>query len=44
VLSDTRRRTLEAVCDTFATSIEVDVDGPVLRDFYVRSASVGEVG
>ena len=39
VLSETRRRTLEAVCDTFAPSIEVDDDGEVLRDFYARSAS-----
>jgi choline dehydrogenase-like flavoprotein len=39
VLSDTRRRTLEAVCDTFVPSIAVDDCGPVLRDFYARSAS-----
>ena len=39
VLSDTRRRTLEAICDTFAPSIEVDGDGQALRDFYARSAS-----
>jgi choline dehydrogenase-like flavoprotein len=39
VLSDTRRRTLEAVCDTFAPSIAVDGDDQVLRDFYARSAS-----
>src|SRR5665213_3591117 len=41
VLSDTRRRTLGAVCDTFAPSIAVDDDddGRVLRDFYARSAS-----
>jgi choline dehydrogenase-like flavoprotein len=39
VLSETRRRTLEAVCDTFAPSIEVDDDDKVLRDFYARSAS-----
>jgi choline dehydrogenase-like flavoprotein len=39
VLNDTRRRTLEAVCDTFAPSIEVDGDDEVLRDFYARSAS-----
>jgi choline dehydrogenase-like flavoprotein len=39
VLSETRRRTLEAVCDTFAPSIEVDDDDEVVRDFYARSAS-----
>ncbi len=39
VLSNTRRRTLEAICDTFAPSIEADGDGRVLRDFYARSAS-----
>jgi choline dehydrogenase-like flavoprotein len=39
VLNDTRRRMLEAVCDTFAPSIEVDGDEQVLRDFYARSAS-----
>jgi choline dehydrogenase-like flavoprotein len=39
VLSDTRRRTLEAVCDTFAPSIEVDSDDQELCDFYARSAS-----
>ena len=39
VLSDTRRLTLGAICDTFAPSIEVDAGGQVLRDFYARSAS-----
>src|ERR1700734_2812513 len=39
VLSDTRRRTLGAVCDTFAPSIAVDDGGRVLRDFFARSAS-----
>ncbi len=39
VLSDTWRRTLGAVCDTFAPSIEVDDGGQVVRDFYARSAS-----
>src|SRR5215210_536227 len=39
VLSDTRRRTLEAVCDTFAPQVEVDDQDPVLREFYARSAS-----
>lgn len=39
VLSDTQRRTLEAVCDTFAPSIESDGDAPVVRDFYARTAS-----
>lgn len=39
VLSDTRRRTLEAVCDTFAPSVEGDGDSGVARDFYARAAS-----
>ena len=39
VLSDTRRRTLEAICDTFAPSIEVDCAEETLRDFHARSAS-----
>ncbi|HWX96590.1 MAG TPA: FAD-dependent oxidoreductase [Solirubrobacteraceae bacterium] len=39
VLSDTRRRALEAVCDTFAPSLQVDDEREVVRDFYGRSAS-----
>jgi choline dehydrogenase-like flavoprotein len=39
VLSETRRRTLEAICDTFAPSIEVDDEREELRAFYARSAS-----
>jgi len=40
VLSDTRRRTLEAVCDTFAPSLQVDEEtDETLREFYARSAS-----
>jgi len=39
VLSDIRRRTLEAICDTFAPSIPVDDGEQALRDFYARSAS-----
>ena len=39
VLSDTRRRTLEAVCDTVAPSVDVETDDVVLRDFYARGAS-----
>jgi choline dehydrogenase-like flavoprotein len=39
VRNDTRRQTLEAVCDTFVPSLEVDADNDVLRDFYARSAS-----
>ena len=39
VLSDTRRRTLEAVCDTVAPSVRVDTDDAVLRDFFARAAS-----
>jgi choline dehydrogenase-like flavoprotein len=39
VLSDTRRHTLDAVCDTFAPSLRVDDDREAVRDFYMRSAS-----
>jgi choline dehydrogenase-like flavoprotein len=39
VLSDTRRRALGAVCDTFAPSIDAEGDDEVLRDFYARCAS-----
>jgi choline dehydrogenase-like flavoprotein len=39
VLSDTRRATLEAVCDTFAPSLQVEDQGELLRDFYARSAT-----
>jgi choline dehydrogenase-like flavoprotein len=39
VLSDTRRRTLEAVCDTIAPSFEPTTDDPVLAEFCRRTAS-----
>ncbi|HLM87060.1 MAG TPA: FAD-dependent oxidoreductase [Solirubrobacteraceae bacterium] len=39
VLSDTRRRTLEAFCDTIAPSLEVEGTEGALREFYARSAS-----
>jgi hypothetical protein len=39
VLNDTRRHTLEAICDTFAPSVEIDGEDGVLREFYARSAS-----
>jgi len=39
VLSDTRRRTLQAVCDTFAPALEVDEGSEAVRSFYARSAS-----
>jgi choline dehydrogenase-like flavoprotein len=39
VLSDTRRATLEVVCDTFAPSLEIDDERPELREFYARAAS-----
>jgi choline dehydrogenase-like flavoprotein len=39
VLNDTRRRTLEAVCDTFAPSVELDGDDGVLGELYARSAA-----
>ncbi len=38
-LSDTRRRTLEAVCDTFAPAIEADSAGEPVAAFYARAAS-----
>ena len=39
VLSDTRRATLEAVCDTFAPALQLDGGGEAERAFYARSAS-----
>jgi choline dehydrogenase-like flavoprotein len=39
VLSDTRRRTLEAVCDTFAPSVQTGDADETLRDYFARSAS-----
>jgi choline dehydrogenase-like flavoprotein len=39
VLSETRRRTLAAVCDTFAPSVDVDTDDAVKREFFARAAS-----
>ena len=39
ILSDTRRRTLEAICDTFAPSIDAPDGDEVLRAFLARSAS-----
>jgi len=39
VLSDTRRLTLEAVCDTFAPALDVADASEDLRAFYARSAS-----
>jgi choline dehydrogenase-like flavoprotein len=39
VLSDVRRLTLAAVCDTFAPSLPNDGDHAVVRDYYARSAS-----
>jgi len=39
VLSETRRRALEAVCDTFAPSLQVEDQREVRRAFYARSAS-----
>lgn len=38
VLSDTRRRTLDALCDTFAPSIDAG-QGEIERAFYSRSAA-----
>jgi choline dehydrogenase-like flavoprotein len=39
VLSDTRRRTLEAVCDTFAPALEIEEGSKAQRAFYARPAS-----
>ena len=39
VLTETRRRTLEAICDTVVPSIETDSGDAVAREFYARSAS-----
>jgi choline dehydrogenase-like flavoprotein len=39
VLSDTRRRALEVVCDTFAPAIDVPGSDSVLEGFFARSAS-----
>jgi choline dehydrogenase-like flavoprotein len=39
VLSDTRRATLETVCDTFAPALEVDREDETGRAFYARCAS-----
>ena len=39
VLDDTRRRTLEALCDTFIPSVEYDGDDETMRAFMARSAT-----
>jgi choline dehydrogenase-like flavoprotein len=39
VLSDTRRDALEALCDTFAPSLQTDDEREAVRGFYARSAS-----
>jgi choline dehydrogenase-like flavoprotein len=39
VFSEARQRTLRAVCDTIAPSLESDSQDPVLRAFLARSAS-----
>lgn len=39
VLSEMRRRTLRAICDTFVPSIETQGEREELRAFYARSAS-----
>src|SRR5947209_3288705 len=39
VLSDTRRRTLEAVCDTFAPSFDEPGENQAQREFFARAAS-----
>jgi choline dehydrogenase-like flavoprotein len=42
VLSDARRRTLEALCDTIVPSVEYDGDDETVRAFMARSA--GDLG
>jgi choline dehydrogenase-like flavoprotein len=39
ILSDTRRRTLEAICDTFAPSVGAQDGDEAIRAFLARSAS-----
>lgn len=39
VLSETRRRTLEAICDTFVPSVDLGSGDPVQREFLARAAS-----
>src|SRR5437879_571013 len=39
ILGDTRRRTLEAICDTFAPSLGAAEGDAVLQSFYARSAA-----
>ncbi|MGH2950548.1 MAG: FAD-dependent oxidoreductase [Solirubrobacterales bacterium] len=43
VLDETRRATLEALCDTFVPAVEADADDPVGREFMARAASELEV-
>src|SRR3954469_10291651 len=39
VLGETRRRTLEALCDTFVPSVPYDGDDETMRAFMARSAT-----
>lgn len=39
VPTGTRRRTLEAICDTVAPSVEIESEDPVQREFFARAAS-----
>ena len=39
VLTDSQRKTLEALCDTFVPTVEVETGDSVERDFMGRSAS-----
>src|SRR5438094_10663900 len=39
VLGETRRRTLEAVCDTFAPAVEAEGETGAVQAFYARAAS-----
>jgi choline dehydrogenase-like flavoprotein len=43
VLTDQQRQTLEALCDTFVPSVEVDSGDPLERGFMARAASDMEI-
>ena len=43
VLNETRRKTLEALCDTFVPSVQAETGDPVEKEFMARAASDLEV-
>src|SRR5438046_10241194 len=43
VLTDSQRKTLEALCDTFIPSVQTDTGDPVEREFMGRAASDMEI-